>query len=164
MNSIGVTSCGEMTTRSPILVNPQKFGGEPGGEPDATVRGPITGNDAEMHGDARPRDALHERHRCARVDIRAMVSLGADYGEHALGRRMAEHASRNRRAVDEPVVIEYGDALVSDRNNTKQRPLAVIDFGALLRPGAEGAPPIFELLSPYTLRAVQGWSLSNDEE
>jgi aminoglycoside phosphotransferase (APT) family kinase protein len=92
-----------------------------------------------------------------------MVSLAADYGEHALGRRMAEYASRNRRAVDEPVVIVYGDALVSDRNNSIQRPLAVIDFGAL-RPGAEGAPPIFELLWPYALRAVQGWSLSYDEE
>src|SRR3984893_2230524 len=114
-----------------------KFGGEPGGEPDATVRGRMTGNDAEMHGDARPCDALHERHRCGRVDIRAMVSLAADYGEHALGRRMAEHASRNRRAVDEPVLIVYGDALVSDRNNSKQRPLAVIDFGAL-RPWCRG--------------------------
>jgi hypothetical protein len=30
--------------------------------------------------------------------------------------------------------------------------------------GAEGAPPLFELRWPYALRAVQGWSLLNDEE
>src|SRR4029077_16929823 len=124
------------------LGHPPKFGGQPGGEPDATVRGRMTGNDAEMHGDARPCDALQERHRGVRVDIRAMVSLGADYGEPPLGRRMAEHASRNRRAVDEPVVIVYGAALVSDRNNSKQRPLAVIDFGAL-RPWCRGRTAYF---------------------
>ena len=37
-------------------------------------------------------------------------------------------------------------------------------ISARFAPGAEGAPPIFELLWPYALRAVQGWSLSYDEE
>jgi hypothetical protein len=35
---------------------------------------------------------------------------------------------------------------------------------ARFAPGAEGAPPIFELLWRFALRAVQDRSASNDEE
>jgi hypothetical protein len=46
--------------------------------------------------------------------------------------------------------------------NSGRSPLLI--SARFFAPGAEGAPPIFELLWPYALRAVQGWSLSNDEE
>ncbi len=74
-------------------------------------------NDAEMHGDARPCDALHKGHRRGGVDIRSVIPLAADDSENSLRRWVARDPRRYRRAGDEPLVVVYGDTLVGDRRN-----------------------------------------------
>ena len=69
-----------------------KLDGEPGGKPDTAVRSRMAGHDSKMHGDARPRDTLHERHGGGGVNIRAVESFAADDGEDAPWRQVAGHA------------------------------------------------------------------------
>ena len=59
---------------------------------DAAMRGRVTDILAFMHSDARPGDALHERHRRITVDVRAVENLFLDDAEDAEGCRMSGYA------------------------------------------------------------------------
>jgi hypothetical protein len=59
---------------------------------DAAMRGRVADIRAFMHGDARPGDALHVRHRRIAVDVRTMEELFLDDAEDAERRRMARYA------------------------------------------------------------------------
>ena len=70
------------------------------GQADAAMRRRVTRHHALVHRDARPGDALHERHRCAAVDVGVVVAVLLDDAEHALRGRVAGHAGRDRPLCD----------------------------------------------------------------
>ena len=84
------------------------------GEADAPVRGRIAGQHARVHGNARPGDALHERHRRAAVDVGVMIPVLLDHAEHAGWRRVTRHAGRNAALRMEAVGAVDRDALLGN--------------------------------------------------
>ena len=78
---------------------------------------------ALVHGDTRPGDALHVRHRRAAVDVRMMVAVLLDHAEDAHRRGVPRHAGRDRTRHDRRSVIIDGDVLAADRNHDDQRDL-----------------------------------------
>ena len=90
---------------------------------DAAVRRRIARQDAGMHRDARPGDALHERHRRAAVDVGVVHLVLLDDAEHAHRGRMALHARRHRAFGEQAVGVVDPDLLLVDRDRDDQRAL-----------------------------------------
>ena len=76
---------------------------------------------ALVHGDTRPGDALHERHRRAAVDVRMVVAVLLDHAEDAHRRGVPGHARRHRPRHDGRSVVIDGDVLAADRDHDDQR-------------------------------------------
>ena len=74
---------------------------------DAAVRGWVAGQYAFVQRHARPRNALHERHRGAAVDIRMVIAILFDDAEYAHWGGMSGHAGRHRSLRNpDPVAVE----------------------------------------------------------
>ena len=86
-------------------------------QPDAAMRGRISGNHAGMQRRAGPSDPVHERHRRAAIDVGVMESLLLEDAENAGLGGMAGHAGRDlgrgdqrRAAIDiELLLLERDD-------------------------------------------------------
>ena len=90
-------------------------------QPDAAVRGRIAGQPAFMHRDARPGDPLHIGHRRGAVEVRAVMQVLLDHAEHALRRRVAGHAGRDRRLRERLTIGVQRQPLLLDRDDDVQR-------------------------------------------
>ena len=95
---------------------------------DTAMRRRIARQYAGMHRNTRPRDPLHERHRCAAVDVGMMQLLLLDHAEGAHRRQMAGHAGRNRRFREEAVGVVYPEILPVERDRDDQRSLRLGGF------------------------------------
>jgi len=89
---------------------------------DAAMRRSMADTFAFVHGDARPGDALHVRHRRTAVDVRAVEDLFLNDAEDAQRRRQARHSGRDRRIRDMHAVAVKVQLLLIDRNENLQRP------------------------------------------
>ena len=90
-------------------------------QPDAAVRRRIAGQPALVHRHARPGDALHVGHRRVAVEVGAVMQVLLDHAEHALRRRMAGHAGRDRRMRERLAVGIDGEPLLLDRDQDAER-------------------------------------------
>ena len=88
--------------------------GEPISKPDATMRGRIARDHAQMHGNAGPRDALHKRHRCAAVDVGMVPALFPKDAEQANRRGMPPHAGGNARLREAAGAVVDSDMLIGE--------------------------------------------------
>jgi hypothetical protein len=80
-------------------------------------------NHALMHGDARPGDPLHEKHRRVVIEIRAVPAILLDDAEHAGRRRMARDPGRDARTCDGVTIRIKGELLLVDRDDDAEHPL-----------------------------------------
>ena len=85
------------------------------------MRSAVPGNDTGMKCDAGPRDALHERHRCAVVDVAFVIDALFENGEYA-GRRIEPRLTTgNSLRCDFTGTIENTHALLADRYQQQKR-------------------------------------------
>ena len=88
---------------------------------DAAVRGRIARQHARVQRDAGPGDALHEGHRRAAVDVRAVVAVLLDHAEDPGRGREARHSRRDAALGLKAAGAMHRDALLRDRDNDKMR-------------------------------------------
>ena len=88
---------------------------------DAAVRRRITRQDAGMHRDTGPGDALHKRHRSAAIDVGMMHLVLLDDAEDTHRRRVRLGAGRNRAFSEEAVGVVDPHPLLFDRDRNDQR-------------------------------------------
>ena len=87
------------------------------------MRRRIAGQDAGMHCDTRPGDALHKGHRRAAVDVGVMHFVLLDDAEHPHRGCMTLHARGHRTFREESVGVVDPDILLIDRDRDDQRSL-----------------------------------------
>ena len=92
------------------------------------MRGRMAREHAGMHGDARPRDPLHEGHRRAAVDVGVMQLVLLNDAENTHGCRVARHAGGNRRFRVKSVGVVNLQRLPIDRDRDDQRSLRLGRF------------------------------------
>ena len=95
--------------------------GEFARQANAAVRGRNAGQNALVHGDARPRQPLHEKHRRVVIKVRAVPAVLLDDAEHAGRRRVVAAAGRDRRLRDANAVAVERDPLMADRDHELKR-------------------------------------------
>ena len=95
---------------------------------DAAMRRRIAREHAGMHGDARPGDPLHVRHRRAAIDVGMVQLVFLDDAENAHRGRMTLHARGNRSFREEAVGVVDLQALFLDRDRDDQRSLRLGRF------------------------------------
>src|SRR6516164_7500745 len=114
---------------------------------NAAMRRRITRQNARMHGDTGPGDALHVGHRRATVDVRMMEFVLLDDAENAHRRRMAGHTGGNWCCGKEAVGVVDLDLLPADRHRDDEWSLRI--GAALLRRDRL----LFRRAPPYLLPA-----------
>ena len=129
------------------------------------MRGRIARNDAGVHGDARPGDALHQRHGRAGVDVRVVPAFLADDAEHARRRAVPGLAGRYARARDAAGGVVDGDVLVGQRDDDIDRLLGPGLLGFLLGRSRSSSQPVARrpVRAPLVDDALAGRALVAEE-
>ena len=119
--------------------------GEPVGHADATMRGGASRQHAGVQGDARPRDALHERHLGIVVEVGVVLAVLLQDREDAGRGLVAGLAGGDRRAQDLAVGVVDRHMLAAERHDRQDRraghagerqgEVLPLGFGAPLRLG-----------------------------
>ena len=97
-------------------------------QPDAAMRGRISGNHAGMQRRAGPGDPVHERHRRAAINVGVMESLLFEDAENASLGGMAGHAGRDLGRGDERRAAIDIELLLLERNHQHHR-LGLVEVG-----------------------------------
>ena len=97
-------------------------------QPDAAMRGRISGNHASMQRRAGPGDPVHERHRRAAINVGVMESLLLEDAENASLGGMAGHAGRDLGRGDQRRAAIDIELLLLERNHQHHR-LGLVEVG-----------------------------------
>ncbi len=107
------------------LSGPEQLLGEPVRQADATMGRAVTREQTLMQGDARPSEALHERHLGVIVEVRVVLDLALDDRKDAFRRVVAALAGRDLGARDHSVAVEDANFLAPERDDTDQGTVGV---------------------------------------